>query len=348
MDQPTSDRDRILQISWGFQAACVLGTAAEFDLFTRLGGGEMTADELAEDARAYPRALAMLADAVAALGMLDKRDGRYRVPEHLEPLLRSDSAESTVPYLRHLMNVARGWAMLGWTVKAGMPAPRPPSILGAAADRASFVAAMHSLSLSIADGVIARLDPPKFERLLDVGGASGTWTIALLRAVPGARATIFDLPDAIDQARERFAESEFADRIDFAPGDFYRDELPGGADFAWLGAIIHQHSRRHNRELFAKVFRALKPGGRIAVRDVVMDADRTRPKFGALFAINMLVNTETGGTFTFDEIAEDLQEAGFTEPELVVEAEDMNSVVMARKRSTSKAGTTRSSATNWK
>ncbi len=114
-------------------------------------------------------------------------------------------------------------------------------------------------------------------------------------------------------------------------GDFYLDQLPGGADFAWVSAICHQHSRRHNRDLFAKVHTALAPGGQIAIRDMVMEPDRVSPREGALFAINMLVNTDSGGTFTLAEYAEDLQAAGFENPQLVVKHEAMNSVVVASK-----------------
>jgi len=331
MDQPPDPRDRVMQLAYGYQPACVVGTAAELDLFSHVGDGELTAAELAEAIEADGRATAMLADAVAALGLLDKREGRYSVPEELRPLLHSGTPQTVIPLLQHLMNVIRGWAMLGWTVKAGMPAPHPPSTRGAAADRAAFIAAMHSVSGPVADELVAKLGPPEFEHLLDIGGASGTWTIAFLRAVPGARATIFDLPDAIAQARDRFAGHELADRVAFAPGDFYQDPLPAGADFALLSAILHQHSRRHNRELFAKTFAALRPGGRVAIRDVVMDPDRTTPPMGALFAINMLVNTPSGGTCTFEEIADDLGSAGFVDAELTVKAEDMNSVVMAVK-----------------
>jgi SAM-dependent methyltransferase len=166
---------------------------------------------------------------------------------------------------------------------------------------------------------------------LDVGGASGTWSLAFLRALPGATATIFDLPDAIEQARERLTGTEFERRVTLVAGDFYLDELPGGADFAWVSAICHQHSRRHNRELFAKVYKALAPGGRIALRDMVMEPDHVSPREGALFAINMLVETDSGGTFTLAEYAEDLQAAGFENPQLAVKHEAMNSVVVASK-----------------
>ena len=86
-----------------------------------------------------------------------------------------------------------------------------------------------------------------------------------------------------------------------------------------------------------ELFKALEPQGRIAVRDIVMEPCRTRPRDGALFAINMLVNTESGGTFTFEEFAEDLQAAGFVNPRLATGGETMNSVVMADKPRNKKA-----------
>ena len=253
----------------------------------------------------------MLLDAVAALDLLEKRQDRYSVPPELRGWLVEGDPQSVLPMLQHAANLVRGWSQLAWTVEAGVPAPRQASIRGAAADRASFIAAMHAISGPMADDLVAQLGPPKFRHLLDVGGASGTWTLAFLRAVPGATATIFDLPDAIEQARQRLAGTEFDRRVTLVAGDFYLDEFPSGADFAWVSAICHQHSRRHNRDLFAKVYKALAPGGRIAIRDIVMEPDRVGPREGALFAINMLVNTDSGGTFTLAEYAEDLHAAGF-------------------------------------
>jgi hypothetical protein len=115
-------------------------------------------------------------------------------------------------------------------------------------------------------------------------------------------------------------------------GDFYRDELPMGADLAWVSAIVHQNSRQQNRELFRRVFRALEPRGRIAIRDVVMKESRTAPRAGALFAVNMLVGTPTGGTFTFGELKADLRQAGFVGARLVLHGEGNDSVVIATRR----------------
>ena len=90
-------------------------------------------------------------------------------------------------------------------------------------------------------------------------------------------------------------------------------------------------NRIDNRERFAKVHAALTPGGRVLIRDVVMDESRTSPRGGALFAVNMLVNTPGGGTFTFAELGKELTEAGFADPVLLRQDEFMNSVVQAVK-----------------
>jgi precorrin-6B methylase 2 len=215
--------------------------------------------------------------------------------------------------------------------QTGKRADCGPSIRGEAADQADFIGAMHNISGPIAAEVIAKLRPLKFDHLLDIGGASGTWTIAFLRAVPEARATLFDLPPVISIAEQRFAEAGLGDRVALVPGDFYTDELPDGADIAWLGAICHQNSREQNRALFAKIHKALKGGGAVVIRDVVMDPSHTSPEGGALFAVNMLVATEGGGTYTFDEYRQDLSDAGFGEVILVHRDEFMNSLIRAEK-----------------
>ena len=331
MTKQYPDRKALLEMAESFMAACVLGAAAELDLFTLLANQPASAEQITTRINGDRRCTEVLLDAAVSLDLLDKIDGLYSTPQPLIPYLTEDAAETLLPMVRHRMNVLRGWVQLPWMAKAGVPFPRQLSIRGILADREAFVAAMHSVSGPIADDVITRWGPPKFTHALDVGGASGSWTLALLRAMPEARATLFDLPDAVEQARERIGPTEFKDRVTLTVGDFYRDELPSGVDLAFVSAIVHQHSREHNRELFRKIHRALAPGGTIAIRDVIMDTDHTSPQFGALFAVNMIVNTDTGTTFSFEELAEDLQTAGFVNPQLALKAEDMSSVVTATK-----------------
>ena len=321
----------VLDVARLFQPACVLTAAADLDVFSPLYEKPMTAEALACKLGTNPRATTILLDALVALEFLTKQDIDYSVPEDVAKLLTEKSDNNVLPMVRHLANCLRRWAHLSEVTQSGRPADCGPSVRGDAADQTVFIGGMHNISKPIADEVIAKLQPLKFGHLLDIGGASGTWTIAFLRAVPEAKATLFDLPPVMSMAEQRFAEAGLGNRVSLVPGDFYTDELPDGADMAWLGAICHQNSREQNRSLFVKVHKALKDGGIVVIRDVVMDPSHTSPEGGALFAVNMLVATEGGGTYTFDEYRQDLCEAGFGEVILVHRDKFMNSLIRAEK-----------------
>ncbi|MBA7625725.1 N,N-dimethyltransferase OxyT [subsurface metagenome] len=321
----------VLDVARSFQSACVLTAAAALDVFSPLHEKPMTAQALACELGTNPRATTILLDALVAMELLAKQASDYSVPKDVAKLLTEKSANNVLPMVRHLANCLRRWAQLSGVTQTGKRAECGPSIRGEAADQADFIGAMYNISGPIADEVIDKLQPLKFGHLLDIGGASGTWTIAFLRAVPEATATLFDLPPVISMAEQHFAEAGLGDRVTLVAGDFYTDDLPDGADIAWLGAICHQNSREQNLALFAKVHKALKDGGIVVIRDLVMDPSHTSPEGGALFAVNMLVATEGGGTYTFDEYRQDLCEAGFGEVILVHRDEFMNSLIRAEK-----------------
>jgi predicted O-methyltransferase YrrM len=324
-------REAVLDVARSFQPACVVAAAADWDVFSALASGPMTASRAASALGADVRAMTVLLDALGAMGLLDKERGEYRVPAGLCDILTESGRETVLPMLQHQANCLRRWAQLSRTVQTGRPPERAPSIRGAEADQAAFIGAMHSISGPLAEGLVAEIQAPPFRHLLDVGGGSGTWTMAFLRAQPDARATIFDLPEVIPMAERRIREAGLVDRVSFVPGDFYTDALPGGADRVWLSAIAHQNSRQQNRALFEKAYRALGGGGTVLIRDVVMNDSHTQPADGALFAINMLVATEGGGTYAYGEFRDDLEAAGFSGVSLIREDAWMNSVIRATK-----------------
>jgi precorrin-6B methylase 2 len=321
----------VLDFARSFQPACVLTAAAALDVFSPLRAGPMTAGALADELGTDPRATTVLLDALAALQFLSKQGEKYSVPEDVAKLLAEQSADNALPMVRHLANCLRRWVELPKVTQTGKCAQTGPSIRGADADREDFIGAMNLISRPIAAGVIDKIRPFRFSHMLDVGGGPGTWAIEFLLAVPMAFATLFDLPEVIPIAEQQFAEAGLSDRVTLVGGDYYTDALPEGADLAWLGAICHQNSRRQNRDLFGKVHAALANDGVIVIRDVIMDPSHTSPVGGALFAVNMLVATEGGGTYTFDEYREDLCAAGFAEVTLVHRDELMSSLIRARK-----------------
>ncbi len=323
--------DRVLQIVRAFQPACVLSAAADLDIFTLLKNEPMTAQSLSAKLSSNLRATTVLLDALTALGFLIKRKNKYIAPPQIADLLSETGCHNILPAVRHLANCHRRWLQLAQAVKTGKPAEAPPSIRGEAADRDSFIGAMNIFSTPIIPHVINCLQPLSFKHMLDIGGASGTWTIEFLKSVPQANATLFDLPDVIPLAQKRITEASLSKRVSLVAGDFYKDDLPASVDFVWLSAVTHQNSRQQNRELFSKIYSALQENGILVIRDVVMDESRTNPQTGALFAVNMLVATESGGTYTFDEFREDLSHAGFVDATLLYRGEYMNSLIRAKK-----------------
>lgn len=314
-----------------FQPACILLAATELDLFTVLAPKAISAHDAARLTGSDPRGMRTLLDALAAMGLLLKAGELYQpAPGTLEVLTARGKA-TQLAMAQHQANCLRNWSQLARVVKTGKPAKREPSVRGEAADYAAFIEAMNNVSAPAAQPLVDSMPELKFKHLLDVGGASGTWTIAFLRRYPNARATLFDLPVVIPQAQERLTRAGMADRVRLVGGDFAVDALPPGADLAWVSAIVHQNSREQNRKLFKAVAQALPADGQILIRDFIMDESRTQPPAGAMFAINMLVATEAGGTFTVGELKDDLEAAGFIDARVVVADGTMNSLLLARK-----------------
>jgi precorrin-6B methylase 2 len=322
----------ILELARAYQGAAVLQAAGELDIFTALAQGAADVPALARSLEADERGLLVLLDALVAMGLLKKSSARYALAAGLDQLLTPSGKGTVLAMVQHQAHCLRNWAQLARVVKTNSPAGCEPGVRGEAGEREAFIGAMDNISAPQADRAIRGVQPLQFEHLLDVGGASGTWTLAFLRACPSARATLFDLPPVIPLAQARLQTAGASSRVELVAGDFMRDRLPGGADLAWVSAIVHQNSRAQNRELFKNVFQALRPGGRIAIRDIVMESNRTAPAAGALFAINMLVATEGGGTFTFDELRSDLESVGFEHAGLVRQEPPMNSIVTATRR----------------
>jgi len=320
------DADRVLQLAQSYWECRILLTAAELDLFALLEPEPLSAQHVAERLNADIRGMTFLLDAVAAIGLLSKRDGKYRCEPDLAALLSGSSPGSVLPMVLHSASQWKKWSDLTGIVRGEIEPgrhPRTPQTLRA------FIEAMDVAASPRAESVVAAVKPGSAKRLLDVGGGPGTYTKAFLNAVPQMKATLFDQPDVVEIARARLHAAGLLDRVTLVGGDFEVDELPGGHDLALLSAIIHQNSHQQNVDLYRKVFRALVPGGRIVIRDHVLRPDRTQPRRGAVFAINMLVSTSGGNSYTFDEIRDGLTQAGFERVRLLVEDEHMNGLVEA-------------------
>jgi predicted O-methyltransferase YrrM len=326
----------ILGLAHKFTESRILLTGAELDLFTLLTPVPLPAEEVAARTGAERRAITILLDALAAMGLLVKQEGKYHCPPSVSSVLSAKAANSIMPMILHMTHLWERWSGLTAVVRGARPQKKPPSSSQDESEIRAFIGAMHAIAAPLASRIVAAVNPGQSRLLLDVGGASGTYTLAFLRAVAEMKATLFDRPAVIEMARERLSEAGVLDRVRLVSGDFYEDELPAGHDLAFVSAIIHQNSPEQNLDLFRKVWRALVPGGRIVIRDHVMTSDRTRPKDGAVFAVNMLVGTSGGKTYTYDEIQDGLTHTGFVRVRLLQSGEHMDGLVEGFKLETAR------------
>ena len=191
------------------------GAAAELDLFSAIGQNRDVERGVGREAQGDLRATTILLDGLVALSLLSKQDQQYQIPDELRPLLVEGTPQSILPMIRHNMSLVRTWSQLARIAKTGEPAVRQASIRGAEADRAAFIAAMHTVSGPIADELVARLGPPRFQNGCSTWAeprALGHLPCCVRRPTRMPRSS---LPDAIEQARQRIAESGLRDRVSF-------------------------------------------------------------------------------------------------------------------------------------
>jgi SAM-dependent methyltransferase len=323
--------ETILSLGRKFMESRIFLTAAEFDIFSLVIKNPQSAREIADKLQVSLRGITILLNALVPLGLLEKKDEKYHCPAEVASLLSKDSPDSIMPMVMHTVGLWKRWSDLTEIVRTGTRRTRPSVFDSSESEQEAFIGAMHVIASRIAPGIVAAIKPGAARKLLDIGGASGSYTQTFLEAIPELRATIFDLPSVIKISQRRLAGTDLLGRITFVAGDFYNDELPAGHDLALLSAIIHQNSLEQNVELYRKIYRALQPGGRIVIRDHVMSPDHTHPASGAIFAVNMLVGTPGGSTYSFDEIHEGLKAAGFNNIKLIQPDELMNGLIEAFK-----------------
>lgn len=323
-------KDDFMATARGFMKSRIILTAAELDLFTLIDDSYERAEKIAEKFGWDQRALERLMDCLVTFGLLRKEGKIYSLTDESAPYSTKKPA-STLPMLLHMKRLWETWSGLTDVVKLGPDSESKPPVPMDMDDRHAFIGAMHAIGRNLSEEIAASLDLNGYRRLLDIGGGSGTYTIAFLKRNPQMRAVLFDLADVIPMARERLSSEGVFERAELKPGDFYKDELPKGCDLALLSAIIHQNGYRQNVDLFVKIYRALDPGGMLLIRDHIMNDERTWPPQGALFAINMLVNTRGGDTYTFNEVEQGLKQAGFNDVRLLRSGERMDCVVGAAK-----------------
>ena len=299
----------LLEMSGYYWRTCALHAGVKLDLFTAIGATPTTAAEASERVRGSRDGIERLLNALAAMGLMSKDDGRFVCPSSVRRLLAKDSPDYIGHMVLHHHHLMESWARLDQSVRSGHGNRERPSF-SREEWRESFLMGMFNLAMAIAPGMADAIDLSGRRRLLDLGGGPGTYAIHFCLKNPALSAAVFDLPTTRPFAEKTIARFHLERRIAFSPGDYHADDIPGRFDVAWLSHILHADGPDACLRLIRKAVGALEPGGLIIVHEFILDDTLDGPVFPALFSLNMLLGTESGRAYSEAEIRSMLAAAG--------------------------------------
>jgi hypothetical protein len=312
--------ENIVKLGLAFWGSKTLLSAIELGVFTALAGRSLDLEALRAEIGLHPRAARDFFDALVALKMLERRDGRYTNAEASEVFLDKNKAS----YLGGFLEMANArlygfWGSLTEGLRTGTAQNEVKSggdFFGALyADPVKlegFLGAMTGLSRGASLAMARALPWSDYETVCDVGAAQGDLLAQVALANPHLTATGFDLP-AVGPTFEKYVASlGLSSRVSFSSGDFFRDPLPK-ADVVTMGHILHDWDLAQKKVLVKKAFDALPTGGSFVVFEAMIDDDRTQNAFGLLMSLNMLIETPGGFDYTAADCASWMKEAGFSE-----------------------------------
>ena len=296
------DARTIRDLWWGFWPSRVVLTANTYRIFDQLETPR-TAAEVATLIGTDLRATELLLNALTALELVHKRGAVFRNARLAKRFLVSDAPHYMGDILGHADALWHNWSGLDEVMRTGMPHRQRR-------DHGSFIRGMHNIASLKAPGLMKLIGLRGVQTALDLGGGPGTYAMAMAKR--GVVATLFDLPETVAIAREIVAEAG-VDGIGFRAGDFHVDDIGSGYDLILISQIFHAYGPDECLGLLRKCRAAMNPGGRVVIQEFFVDRTLTAPLSGALFAINMLVNTERGRCYSPPEMRRWLAEAGFSE-----------------------------------
>ena len=298
----------IMQLAAGFMAAKHLFAASELGLFEALAATPASLDALAARTGLTRRAARISADAMVAVGLLDCREGIYRNSPAAAAFLAGPTP-GLRPFLRFWDKISyRAWTRLAEALASG-----PPQEIFELDDTLQQVASegIEAILTGPAAALPEVFDFGSRQRLLDVGGGTGSWSIAIARRHPHIEAAILDLPAVTGLARSRVAAAGLQDRIAVITGDAMASGLPAGYDVFLLANLIHYFSPEQNRDLLARLRRAAEPGSALLLADFWTNPAHTQPLHAALMAGEFAVHIRDGDVYSVDEARNWLEDTGW-------------------------------------
>lgn len=327
--------ERILQFAWGYVPPLVLEAALRHKVFDVLDSGPKTVHELHLKTGASERGLTAILNVLVGLNLLARDDaGAFSLTPESAAFLVSTKPGFQGGMIRHCSeHLIPKWLRLNEIVATGKPIQAVNEETTGSEFFQKFVDDIFPMSYPAARSLAAHLEfnrNGRGIRVLDLAAGSGVWGIALAQSANDVHVTAVDWPEVTPVTRATVGRFGLADRFSFVEGDLLQADFGKGYDVATLGHILHSEGEKRSRALLAKAFHALSSGGTIAIAEFLVNPDRKGPLNAVFFAVNMLVNTEHGDTYSFEEIGSWLGDAGFIKAR-TIEAPGPSPLILATK-----------------
>jgi len=301
--------DLIMQLATSFMATRYLIAAVEVGMFEALGEVALGLDALAARIAVPRRTARICADAMVALGLLQRDGPLYRNSAAAGAFLSGRGARDLRPFLRSMDRTYPAWAEFTDAIRAGR-APGFITRLDPEAQRV-YSAGVESVSAGSARALADSYDFGRHRQLLDLGGGTGSFLVPILERHPAIECGLFELPQVVPLARDYLNAHESDGRVRFYEGDLLQDQLPTGYDAFLLANVVHIFTPEHNRDLLERVHASALPGARLLLVDFWTDPTHTQPVFAAIMAGQFLISGGEGDVYSEDEIRDMLAATGW-------------------------------------
>ena len=319
---PAASPARIINIRESAFAYDLFITAvSNFDFFNRLAKSPADIDTICGSLNIKKRPADVMLTLFKAYGFIKEKNKKFYLTDTAKTYLTKESGFDLTSYVssikdrpicKDIEKVLRTGRPANWA--AAKDGKDWAASMENDAFAASFSAGMNSRGAYLAGGLVKAVGLKGYKKVLDIGGASGIYSAALVKAFPNLRATVFEKPPVDKVAKYSINKFGLSDRINVVAGDVFKDSLPNGHDVHFISHVLHDWDLPEVRTVLKNSHENLSPDGIIILHDAHVNKSKTGPLSVAEYSVLLMVLSE-GKCYSFAEMKDLLEEVGFHDVE---------------------------------